>query len=137
MPSLRLPVLWFLLIIPALDAAVTVTVSDPEAARKAVRDAFRSPITLVNGIPDSPLNGYWQVKNTLIKGNSVLNCKHGFLLGYNDVKEATLPPIGTVLEGNHLAPRTGQPSPPAQEGIEITSVESRPQPDLKPFGTRW
>ena len=71
-------------------------------------DGFRTAITLVNGLPDSPLNGYFQVKNALIRGNTVLNCKHSFLLGYNDEEEATLTPQGTRIEGNRVSARAGQ-----------------------------
>jgi poly(beta-D-mannuronate) lyase len=100
-------------------------------------DGFRTAITLVNGIPDSPLNGYWQVKNTVIRGNTVVNCKHSVLLSYNDVKEATLPPVGTRLEGNRIALRSGQPTPELPPGLEIGPVEPRPVPDFTLFGTTW
>ena len=100
-------------------------------------DGFRTAITLVNGIPDSPLNGYWQVKNTLIRGNTILNCKHSLLLGYNDVKEATLAPTGTRLEGNRLSPRSGQPSPEPMPGVELDNIEPRQAPPLSDFGPTW
>ena len=100
-------------------------------------DGFRTAITLVNGIPDSPLNGYWQVKNTLIRGNTILNCKHSLLLGYNDVKEATLAPIGTRLEGNRLSPRSGQPAPEPRPGVEVSPIEPRQAPPLTDFGPAW
>jgi poly(beta-D-mannuronate) lyase len=73
-------------------------------------DGFRTAIALLNGIPDSVLNGYFQVKNALIRGNTILNCKHSMLLGYNDDKKATLPPIGTRLERNRIVARPGQPA---------------------------
>jgi poly(beta-D-mannuronate) lyase len=126
-------------------------------------DGFRTAITLVNGIPHSPLNGYWQVKNTLIRGNTVLNCKHSLLLGYNDVKEATLTPIGTRIKGNRIVPRSGQPAIetalapdaftwvdneahadslglPAQSGLKDNSdlaIKSRSTPTLDAFGPSW
>lgn len=126
-------------------------------------DGFRTAITLVNGIPDSPLNGYWQVKNALIRGNTVLNCKHSMLLGYNDVKEATLTPVGTRIEGNRIVARTGQPAIettlapdaftwvdnethadslglPAQSGLKDNSdlaIKSRSTPSVDAFGPSW
>lgn len=100
-------------------------------------DGFRTAITLVNGIPDSPLNGYWQVKNTLIRGNTILNCKHSLLLGYNDVQEATLPPVGTRLEGNRLSPRPGQPAPEPLPGVELGPVPPRQSPAPGTFGPSW
>jgi poly(beta-D-mannuronate) lyase len=102
-------------------------------------DGFRSAITLVNGVPESPLNGYWQVKNTVIRGNTILNCKQAFLLGYNDVKEATLEPEGTRLEGNRLALRSGQPVPELPAGVSLEQVEARQVPSLSSgeWGTSW
>lgn len=100
-------------------------------------DGFRTAITLVNGIPDSPLNGYWQVKNTLIRGNTILNCKHDLLLGYNDVKEATLAPTGTRLEENRLSPRSGQPAPELTPGVELGPIKPRQAPPHSDFGPTW
>ncbi len=90
-------------------------------------DGFRAAIVLVNGIPDSPLHGYFQVKNALIRGNTVLNCKHSLLPGYNDVKAATLPPAGTRLEDNVIVERSDSP----ERG------RHRPPPDMKTFGPAW
>jgi poly(beta-D-mannuronate) lyase len=126
-------------------------------------DGFRTALTLVNGLPDSPLNGYWQVKNALLRGNTVLNCKHSLLIGYNDIKEATLPPVGTRLEANRIAARAGQPAietslPPnacswkdnqilaskldikPQPGLELNpslSVKPRSAPAPESFGPAW
>lgn len=126
-------------------------------------DGFRTAITLINGIPDSVLNGYFQVKNTLIRGNTMLNCKHSMLLGYNDVKKATLPPIGTRLERNRIVARPGQPAIetklapetftwidneanaepiglPTQSGLKHNrdlAIKSRSTPTLDAFGPTW
>lgn len=82
-------------------------------------DGFRSGIALINGIPGSPLNGYFQVKNTLIRGNTLLNCKRSLLLGYNDVDEATLPPVGVRIEGNRIIARAGQPAIETKLAAEV------------------
>jgi len=102
-------------------------------------DGFRSAITLVNGVPDSPLNGYWQVKNTVIRGNTILNCKQALLLGYNDVKEASLEPVGTRLEGNRLELRSGQPVPELPTGLSLEQVEARQVPSMSSgeWGPSW
>jgi poly(beta-D-mannuronate) lyase len=71
-------------------------------------DGFRSAICLVNGIPDSPENGYLQVINTRIEDNVVLDCKESILIGYSDVDEATLPPKGTLFAGNRVVARSGR-----------------------------
>jgi poly(beta-D-mannuronate) lyase len=63
-------------------------------------DEFRSAITLVRGIPDSPLNGYMPVKRAVIEKNILMNCAHPLLIGYNDEKEATSGPLDCVYTGN-------------------------------------
>ncbi len=41
---------------------------------KLTGDEFRSPLTIMNGIPDSPLSGYAQVKNVMIANNTFYDC---------------------------------------------------------------
>lgn len=71
-------------------------------------DDFRSAICLVNGIPDSPANGYHQVKNATIRDNVVINCKDSLLIAHNDEEEATLAPDGVVISGNRIQAREGR-----------------------------
>ncbi|MCB1210057.1 MAG: hypothetical protein KDK97_12050, partial [Verrucomicrobiales bacterium] len=71
-------------------------------------DGFRSPIVLVKGIPNSPENGYFQVKDAIVAFNTVVDCKHGILVGYNDVKEATLAPSDCQFIGNVLMARSAK-----------------------------
>lgn len=71
-------------------------------------DGFRSAIALLNGVPDSPENGYFQVKRALIRCNTMIHCNEGILLGYNDVDEATLPPLLTRFEENRILSGSGQ-----------------------------
>lgn len=83
-------------------------------------DGFRAALCLVNGIPDSPENGYDQVKDVVIEGNTVLDCREPLLIGYNDDKAATLPPSGIRLENNQISARDGRPAvrvEKAPEGI--------------------
>lgn len=42
---------------------------------KLTGDEFRSPLTIMNGIPDSPLSGYAPVKDVLIANNTFYDCK--------------------------------------------------------------
>lgn len=126
-------------------------------------DGFRTAITLVNGVPGSPLNGYFQVKNALIRGNTILNCKHSVLLGYNDEEEATLAPVGTRIEGNRIVARAGQVAietelpaeafawaenevqaekvglavPQGVRLVEKLPIPSRALTNLGDFGPRW
>jgi len=73
-------------------------------------DSFRSAICLVNGFPESPDNGYFQVKNAVIQNNVILDCKESILIGHNDEEEATLAPDGVVFEGNRIRAREGRPA---------------------------
>ncbi len=41
---------------------------------KLTGDEFRSPLTIMNGMPDSPLSGYAQVKNVIIANNTFYDC---------------------------------------------------------------
>lgn len=71
-------------------------------------DGFRSPIVLVKGIPGSPANGYFQVKEATVAFNTIIDCKYGLLVGYNDVKEATLAPSHCQFVGNVVMARSPQ-----------------------------
>lgn len=66
-------------------------------------DEARSAICVVNGIENSPPNGYLQVKHALIKNNAILDCKHSITIGYadKDVK-APLPPVDCVFSDNYV-----------------------------------
>jgi poly(beta-D-mannuronate) lyase len=84
-------------------------------------DGFRSAICLVNGIPDSPLNGYLQVIDARIEGNIILDCKEAILVGHNDVDEAMLAPKGTVFERNSVVAREGRPAVRVESAGEGTT----------------
>lgn len=69
---------------------------------KLTGDDARSSICLMMGVPDSPLNGYFQVKRARVIGNSLVNCKHPVLIGLSDDDKAVLAPVATVFEGNQI-----------------------------------
>lgn len=85
-------------------------------------DGFRSAICLVNGIPGSPAHGYLQVKDAVVRGNSIADCEESILVGYNDVDEATLAPSGTTFADNEVRAREGRPA------VRVA---------LRPEGTVW
>jgi poly(beta-D-mannuronate) lyase len=66
-------------------------------------DDARSAISFMMGIPNSPAHRYLQVKRALVENNSIVNCKHSLLIGLSDDKNATLPPVETVIRGNRIA----------------------------------
>lgn len=44
------------------------------ALNGATQNAFRAPVTLVNGLVNTPLNGYYQVKRAVVENNVFVNC---------------------------------------------------------------
>lgn len=65
-------------------------------------DDERSALCIMLGIPDSPANGYFQVKHAEIRGNSFINCEHNILIGMSGDKKATLPPVETFISDNYI-----------------------------------
>lgn len=60
---------------------------------------LRGPIVMMNGIPNSPINRYHQVKNVDVQNNTIINCGSlNFGAGKDD--EITLPPIQSVFANN-------------------------------------
>ncbi len=64
---------------------------------------FRSAICLTNGVPNSPLNRYFQVKNADISNNTIVNCKYPFTFGAGKSSELSLPPQNTSMINNVVA----------------------------------
>jgi len=69
----------------------------------------RSALTLMNGLPNSPLHGYFQVKRAVIAFNTFRNCKSSVLIGFvsDNPKGANLPPVDCVFANNFLAAEFG------------------------------
>ncbi|MFD1294411.1 chondroitinase-B domain-containing protein [Lutibacter holmesii] len=64
-----------------------------------VGDDYRGPIVVMNGVPNSPLNRYNQVKNVSIQNNTLINCSPvQFGAGKDD--EKTLPATNTTFANN-------------------------------------
>lgn len=126
-------------------------------------DDFRSAISLINGIPDSPANGYLQVKNAVLRDNVVLDCKDSILIGHNDEDEATLAPAGVKISGNRIRAAEGRAAVrmekaasglewsantysgtlegiEANEGLKQAGIDDIAFPEMPPlgdFGTTW
>lgn len=84
-------------------------------------DGFRSALTIMNGYPDSKMNGYFPVKRATIEGNTMVNCKHSLLLGYNDESKANVPPTDCVFARNSIVARKNQ------SAIEVAMMPERSQ----------
>ncbi|MCL4141216.1 UNVERIFIED_CONTAM: hypothetical protein GTU68_066157 [Idotea baltica] len=60
---------------------------------------YRGPISIMNGVPNSPLNRYNQVKNVNIQNNTIINCgPMAFGAGKDD--EKSLAPVNTIFANN-------------------------------------
>ena len=65
-------------------------------------DKARAGICFMMGIPDSPLNRYFQVKRARLENNVLVDCKQSFFIGLADDKNGILPPVGSVIRGNTI-----------------------------------
>jgi len=68
----------------------------------------RSALCLMLGIPDSPANGYFQVKQAEIIDNIFLNCEHNILIGMKGHSKARLAPIESIISGNRIQTNKGK-----------------------------
>lgn len=62
---------------------------------------FSSALTVMNGVPNSPVNRYVQVQNAQIQNNSVIDSAR-ITLGAGADEERSAPPIGSVFNNNLL-----------------------------------
>ena len=60
---------------------------------------FRGALVIMNGVPNSPINRYFQVIGGDVEDNTFINCDHIQLCAGRD-KERTLPPIDTKISKN-------------------------------------
>jgi poly(beta-D-mannuronate) lyase len=70
--------------------------------------SYKTGITIMDGIPNSPLNGYWQVKRAVVAFNTLVNCRYSFLIGAGYSSSQNMPPIDCVI-ANNLIYSTGSP----------------------------
>jgi poly(beta-D-mannuronate) lyase len=61
---------------------------------------YRSAFTFMKGIPNSPANGYYEVKRVQLIGNTAINCEETLSIGEGSRKEATLPPRDCMVKDN-------------------------------------
>lgn len=65
-------------------------------------DGHRSALTFMNGIPDTPANGYQQVKRCLMENNVVLNAKVPLCIGRADNSKCTEAPLEVTFRANTI-----------------------------------
>lgn len=63
-------------------------------------DGAYSALSIMNGVPNSPLNRYFQVKNAYIANNTFVNNKTTITIGEGADDELSLPPIDSKIANN-------------------------------------
>ncbi len=63
---------------------------------------WRAAIVMMNGIENSPLNGYFQVDSAVVVNNTIVNCLNSFLIGVKKLDDDTqiLPPKNCTIANN-------------------------------------
>lgn len=61
---------------------------------------YHSPLVFMNGVPNSPLNRYFQVKRALVMFNTFVNCRNTILVGAGKDSELSLPPLDCMIANN-------------------------------------
>ena len=62
-------------------------------------DEARAAVSMMNGVPDTPLSGYSEVVKAVVAFNTFVNCKWSLAIGLRD-KKAVLPPRDCVIANN-------------------------------------
>lgn len=62
---------------------------------------FHAPFSLMNGVPNSPINRYVQVKNVTVRRNVFVDCTP-LLFGAGKDPERTMPPENVLFENNQF-----------------------------------
>lgn len=113
-------------------------------------------LCLMNGIPQSPPEGYDQVQRAVVAFNTLVHCRQSFVIGYQSPsrKEATLAPAGGIIANNVVvsasAPLVRVMTAPsgllwkgnflygAEPGVRDAIHSSPPDPGLEPgSGGLW
>jgi poly(beta-D-mannuronate) lyase len=64
--------------------------------------SYRAALTMMNGVPNSPLNRYFQVKRALVAFNTFVDNRMTFHIGAGKDSELTLPPLDCTIADNIL-----------------------------------
>ncbi len=70
-------------------------------------DGFRAALSITNGVPDSPLNRYFQVKAAQVVNNTFIACKEPIAIGEGKSEELSLPPLNCTIANNVIDHTTG------------------------------
>ena len=68
---------------------------------------YRAAVSFVNGVPNSPLNRYFQVKQAFVGHNTFVNVEQAFIMGAGSSSEQSLAPDSLVVVNNLVFTRNG------------------------------
>ena len=61
---------------------------------------FYAALPIMNGVPNSPLNRYFQVKRAKVVHNTIVNCTQPLVIGLGKDSERNLPPEDCIIANN-------------------------------------
>lgn len=70
-------------------------------------DGFRAALCMTNGVPNSPLNRYFQVIGAEVVNNTFIACKEPIAIGEGKSDELSLPPKNNTIANNVIDQTTG------------------------------
>ena len=68
---------------------------------------YRAAVSVVNGVPNSPLNRYFQVKRVQIVFNTFVNVREAFVIGAGKSAEQSEPPDSLLIASNLVSTSRG------------------------------
>jgi poly(beta-D-mannuronate) lyase len=91
----------------------------------APKQNFRAPVTLVTGLVNTPINGYYQVKRALVANNVFVNCATpNIRVGATPKREgATLAPDSVTIINNLIYDDAGASGKVYEEELKPTHVK--------------
>ncbi len=73
-----------------------------------IGSSTKSALPIMNGVPDSPLNRYFQVQRAIIAHNTIVDCTYPITIGVGKSTELSLPPRDCLI-GNNIIRGTRSP----------------------------
>ncbi|MFT4092832.1 MAG: polysaccharide lyase 6 family protein [Niabella sp.] len=63
---------------------------------------LRAAVSIMNAFENPKLNEYWQVKNAIVRGNFIINCKNAFVIGAGKNDKRILSPDSVIISDNYI-----------------------------------
>lgn len=93
---------------------------------------FGGAFVIMNGVPNSPINRYHQVEDTLIENNSIINAGHIELAGGSDAERSAVP-LTTRFDNNLIYNADGKDPFTIHDDISGIEFEGNVQNELANF----